>query len=116
MKYSGVVGFGVPKEGEGDSEGAWDLDIVEKPYYGDILQVTQRWDASQDSVIDDLRLTNRISIVADGFAINHMSTARYITYEGSRWRISSIELKRPRLIISIGGVYNGPTPDPSPDP
>lgn len=116
MRYSGTVGFGIPHEGTSDGEGNWELEIVEKPYFGDVLQATQRWDANQDSVIDKLRLTNRISIVADGFAVNHMSTARYITYEGTRWSISSIELKRPRLIISLGGVYNGPTPEPAPDP
>jgi hypothetical protein len=110
MKYSGVVGFGISKEDTGDKEGAWDLDVVEKPYYGDVLNTVQRWDANQDSVIDNMRLTNRISIVADGFAMNHMHTMKYITYEGGRWCISSIEVMRPRLIISLGGVYHGPTP------
>lgn len=116
MKYSGYVGFGVSKEKTGTGEGAWEDEVVEKPYYGDILQVTQRWDPNSNSVLDDLRLSNRISIVADGFAINHMHTMKYITYGGARWRISSIELQRPRLIISLGGVYNGPTPDSSPAP
>lgn len=116
MKYSGVVGFGIAKEKSGDGEGDWELDVIEKPYYGDILDLTQRWDANQDSVIDNLRLTNRISIVADGFAINHMHTMKYITYEGVRWCISSIQVQRPRLIISLGGVYNGPTPTIAPAP
>lgn len=116
MRYSGVVGFGRPIEAEGVREGIWDDEVVEKPYYGDVLQATQRWDANADSVNSNVRLTNRISIVADGFAENHLHTMKYVSYAGVLWEISSIEEKHPRLILSLGGVYHGPTPRLSQSP
>ena len=117
MKYSGVVGFSVVESGVDDADDIWEgTDLVEKPYYGDVLQGAQRWDQNSDSVNPNMRLSNRISIMADGFAVNHMSTMKYITYEGIRWEISAIEVARPRLIISLGGVYNGPTPEPEANP
>lgn len=111
MKYSGVIGFSITRPGTEDDDDIWEAEqLVEKPYYGDVLQVTQRWDQNPESVNPNMRITNRISIVADGFAVDHMGNMKYISYEGVRWNISSIEVKRPRLIFTLGGMYHGPTP------
>lgn len=113
MKFSGIIGFGIPSEDAGAREGNWEEMIVERPYYGDVLQSTQRWSDNPNTVHDDLKISDRISVVADAFAENHISTLRYISYMGALWKITSIETKRPRLILTIGGLYHGPTPEPS---
>jgi hypothetical protein len=35
---------------------------------------------------------------------------RYVEWMNARWKITSIDVKRPRVILTIGGVYNGPIP------
>ena len=109
MKFYGVVGYGESVEGTGLREGIWEDVIVEKPYYGDVTRNTRRWDANE-KVLDDLNVSNTISIVADAFAYQHFFSMKYVEWMGTRWKISSVEVQRPRIILTIGGVYNGPTP------
>lgn len=104
MKYYGKIGFW-----NDDAEirpGVYNPSIEEKSYTGDILRNTQRWNsASQQN--DNIAVSNRISVVADVYLNNNLSSVRYITYMGSRWKVNSIEVNYPRVIFEIGGVYNG---------
>lgn len=109
MKFSGNVGYCVSQEGTGDREGIWEDVVVERHYYGDVLQNTQRWEQGMD-ILDDAKLTNKISIMADAVLFEHFSTLKYVEWMGARWKVTSIEVLRPRLILTLGGVYNGPTP------
>ena len=115
MKFSGLVGYCYSVEGTGDREGIWEDVVDEKPYFGDVLQFNPRWDAGKD-VLDDQRLVNRISIIADAFAWKHVSDLKYVTWQGVKWKVTAVEVLRPRLILTLGGVYHGPTkraPSPS---
>lgn len=103
------VGFGVSKERmeDGKGTGVWDNTVIEKTYYPEVLkEYATRPMSSQ--VVPDLHLSNRFSIIADPYARQNYGSALYVLYRGVRWSIDSIEVAYPRLILSIGGVYNGP--------
>lgn len=114
MKYGGNIGFGFPTEGTGNREGIWDDVIEEHLCYGDILSATQRMLDGNSTVNENVRVSDRISIITDDYVARHLSRMRYVEYIGARWEISSIENKPPRVILTIGGLYNGPTPRLSP--
>lgn len=109
MKFSGNVGYCYSVEGTGEKEGIWEDVVTERGYFGDVLQFNPRWDTGKD-VLDDQRLLNRISIVADAFAMEHVSDLKYAVWQGTKWKVSAVEVLRPRLILTLGGVYHGPTP------
>ena len=102
-KWCGKIGYAETVETE---PGIWEEQITERSYYGDIL--SSRWiRQSSDKVNRDINLSNRISIVADPFAIQNCSSMIYVEYAGAKWTISDIEIEQPRLIMTVGGVYNG---------
>ncbi len=105
-KWSGQIGFAEQVE---IRPGVYGEVIKERSYKGDLLHVSIR-NQSGDQVLPHLALTNRISIVADLHANQNLSMMRYATYKGARWEITSIESAHPRLILSLGGVYNGKAP------
>lgn len=106
MKFFGQIGYIYNRE---TLPGIWDSDPEEHDAYGDVLNNVNRWDSSSDTVNDSVRTTNRISVVADRFLCEHMGAMRYIRWNGTVWSIQSVELVRPRAILSLGGVYNGET-------
>lgn len=108
-KFCGKVGFGIAGEA---GPGIWKTVIKERTYYGDVIRNIRHWQDGE-SVNDDLKMNNSISILADAYLYDHIAAVRYIKWMGNLWKISSIEIQRPRLILQIGGVYNGPTDDES---
>lgn len=102
-KWSGKVGYIVPTEIE---PGEWIDKPVEYPYLGDVLQTTVKVQ-STDQVNSDVKIINRLSIVSDPFAMGHVHTIRYAEYMGVMWSVTDIAVQTPRLILTLGGVYNG---------
>ncbi len=102
-KFYGPIGYITQKE---ISPGVWDEVVVEKSYRGDILQDTRRWQVSEHKN-DNLTISNRLSIIADPFLYENSSTIRYVSWLGVRWKVNNIEIQRPRLILTLGEVYNG---------
>ena len=80
--------------------------VTERPCSGDILRNTKRWE-NGEQVNDNLTIDNRFSIVADEYAISNIQIMRYLKIMGSSWKITSFEIQRPRIILTVGGVYNG---------
>lgn len=109
-KFFGTIGFAAGmREGTGEDEGVVkELPVVERAYYGDVLQNTRRYEQGSD-INDDLNIQNRISIVADAYAQEHFFAMKYVNWMGACWKITNVEVQRPRLILTVGGVYNGPT-------
>lgn len=105
MKFYGKIGFGETVE---KSDGIWVDTIVEKDYYGDILKNVKR---SEDAakVNDDISLSNQLSIVSDPYLTNHFHAIKYVTMFGTNWKVTSVEVQFPRLLLTLGGVYNGQT-------
>lgn len=105
-KFYGVIGY---NEGAKEtSPGVWQDSIVEYPYYGDIIRNTRHLQEGQ-AVNNDISVSNSISIVADAYANEHFFAIRYIKWAGALWTVTDVEVQSPRLILRLGGVYNGPT-------
>ena len=79
--------------------------IVENEYYGDVIKNTRRL-REANKVNDDVNVSNQFSIIADPFANNNFHAMRYIMFMGVKWKITDIEVQYPRLILSVGGLYN----------
>lgn len=105
-KWFGKIGYAIQKETE---PGIWEDKIVERDYYGDLL-TDNRKRQTNNNVLDEITLSNMVSIIADPFAYNNCSCMAYAEIMGVRWKISEVEVKPPRLNLTIGGVYNGNTP------
>jgi hypothetical protein len=110
-KYYGKVGYG-PTSVE-TKPGVWTEVIVEREYVGDILRNTRRLE-SGESVNDDLSVNNLISIVADPYANENFFAIRYVTWMGALWKVTEVEVQSPRLLLRLGGKYNGPIAPPTP--
>lgn len=101
-KFFGKIGYGVTEEVK---PGVWKNKITEREYFGDLTRITRRLE-SASQVNDNINISNEISIVADPFAYENFHSMLYAEYNGAKWRISSVEVQYPRLILSIGGLYN----------
>ena len=106
-KWYGKVGYVISVE---KRPGVWAPQPVEHPYYGDQMRPMAKWQQS-GNVNDDLNMANQISIVADPFAYENFSSIKYVEFMGAMWKVTSIEIQHPRLILTIGGIYNGQRPD-----
>lgn len=106
-RFYGPIGFVTQVEDPAES-GIWVEQAVEKNYRGIVSRNTKRWD-NGNQLNKDLNISNTISIVADPYISDHLNQIRYIKWLGGYWEISSIDVEFPRLVLSIGGVYNGPT-------
>ena len=105
-KWRGKVGFGVQTEVR---PAVWKDVIEEHVYSGEIIRNTRSLQSS-DNLNDNINVSNEISILADPFANNNFHSMRYVEFMGAFWEISKIEVRYPRLILSVGGVYNGERP------
>lgn len=109
-KFYGPIGYATAVE---TRPGCWVDQLEEHNHFGDILRTSSRWTSSPESTNDDLSIGNQISIVADPFAMSHFHSIKYVRWMGANWKITSIDVKPPRLILTIGGVYNGPVAEHS---
>ena len=101
-KFYGKVGYLTLVE---TRPGVWTEEIVEKNYYGDISKKMSKWQVGE-GLNDDKTYSAEISIVADAFAYENFSNIKYIEFMGAKWKVNSIEIQRPRLILTMGGLYN----------
>ena len=101
-KWFGMIGYAETVETAPD---VWDEIIKEHAYYGDVIKNTRRLQ-SGGYLHDDINIANEISILSDPFAYNNFHNMRYVTYLGTKWKVTNIEVQYPRLILSLGGVYN----------
>lgn len=104
-KFHGKIGYGSTVEA---AKGVWEDVITERQYFGDVIR-NARTLQEGDKVNNDLSVGNSISIVADAYAREHFFAIRYVEWAGTLWLVSSVEVQSPRLILRLGGVYNGPT-------
>jgi hypothetical protein len=105
-KFHGVIGYGESVE---KAPGVWEDVITERSYYGDIIRNARYLKEAEMGVNNDLSVGNSISIVADAYANEHFFAIRYIQWAGALWTVSMVEVQSPRLLLRLGGVYNGPT-------
>lgn len=105
-KFYGKIGYGSTEE---TTPGVYKDVITEQNYYGDVIR-NSRGLRDGESINDDLSVGNSISIVADAYANEHFFAIRYVEWAGTLWKVQNVDVQSPRLILRLGGVYNGPTP------
>jgi len=103
-KFYGVIGFVKTEE---TKPGHYKEIITELPYYGDEQKVNYRWQSRGESTNDDIVINNEISIVADDFANKNLGHMRYVEWRGVKWTITAATPAYPRIVLNIGGIYNG---------
>lgn len=106
-RFYGVVGYGTTEEQPADS-GVWEDVIVEISYFGDVIRDIKREEAGE-GLNNNVAVNNAISIVADPYAMGHYFEIKYVQWEGVFWTVTAVTVQRPRLILNLGSVYNGPT-------
>lgn len=104
-KFFGKIGYGETAE---TAPGVWVDVITERNYYGDVIRNTRKL-SEGEFLNNDLSVQNQISIVSDAYANEHFFAIRYIQWAGALWTVSDVEVQNPRLLLRLGGVYNGPT-------
>jgi len=103
-KFYGQIGYaGTSIE---TAPGVWGPGITEKNYSGDVIKNNRRYEKGE-SLNDDLVVNHMISIIADPFAYQNFHTMKYVKWMGACWKVTNVEVQRPRLILTLGGVYNG---------
>jgi len=102
-KWFGKIGFAETKE---TTPGVWEEAITVREYYGDATRNTRRLQSS-NNLNDNVVVSNDISIVADPYAIQNFHAIRYVEFMGAKWKINNVEVSYPRLILTLGEVYNG---------
>lgn len=102
-KFYGKIGYATTVE---TAPGVWVERITERTYCGDVIRNTRRLESS-GNLNDNINVSNEFSIVADPFANENFYSMRYVEFMGARWKITGVEVKYPRLILSVGGLYNG---------
>lgn len=102
-KFFGTVGY---VETEETSPGVWTERVTERNYYGDVVKNKYRSESS-GGVNDDLNISNNISIISDLYANEHFRHIRYVEFMGAKWNVKDVEVQHPRLLLILGGVYNG---------
>lgn len=108
-RFYGEVGYAVETVETPPNSGVWVDSITEFPYQGDIIRKSRNLE-NNDKVNDDITVSNSISVVADQYAIDHFFNIKYVKWDGVRWAVTNVEVQRPRLILTLGTVYNGPIP------
>ena len=101
-KWYGKIGYAETKE---TKPGVWEEVIIERNYYGDLIRNTRRLEPSSQ-VNDNINIANEISILADPFANENFYMMRYVTFMGAKWKVSNVQVQYPRLILTVGGLYN----------
>lgn len=102
-KWHGNIGYAKSVE---TKPGIWKEEITERHYTGDLLRSSRRLQTT-DKLTDDINIANEISIVADPFANENLYSIRYAEFMGVKWKVSNIDVQYPRLVLTLGGVYNG---------
>ena len=104
-KWHGKIGYSETIE---TVPGVWEPKDTVREYYGDVLRNATRWSGNPNSTNDNLTVNTQISIVADAFAVEKFHSIKWIEFMGVRWGVDSVDpTQPPRLLLTLGGVFNG---------
>lgn len=103
MRWYGKIGYAETVETE---PGVWIDRITEQNYTGDIIRNNRRWN-NNNSINGEVNVSNQISILSDPYIIANFQNIRYAEFMGSLWCVTDVEVQYPRLVLTLGGVYNG---------
>lgn len=102
-KYAGLVGYVSLVE---SPPGVWNQVSNPKRMRGDIIRQSSS-NQNGDKVNSDITLNHRVSLIGDAYSLGNYSDIKWIEIDGKKWEVNSIEIQRPRIIVTLGGVWNG---------
>lgn len=103
-KFFGKIGF---SKCEDKGDGIWKETYTEKSYYGDFIENNRKWEQNNTMTVNEnISINDQISIVADSFAYNNVKFMKYVLYLGTKWKINSVRIRRPRIILYVSEIYN----------
>jgi hypothetical protein len=103
MKVSGIIGF---EYTENTGHGVWKKGTTKKKYYMDINRVSWYNRESQQTVNGTFIIQNTISVLLNPFLLDHYTQIKWLEFQGTKWKVSSVSLEEPhRLILSVGERY-----------
>ena len=102
-KFFGKIGYVTSEE---TRPGIWEDVVEERTYSGELTRFTRHWQTGS-TVNGNINISAQLSIIADSYLLKHMHCIRYVKLEGAAWEVRSIDPQRPRLLLELGGLYNG---------
>ena len=102
-RFYGAIGFAEQVE---TRPGIWEEQITERNYKGDLIRVSRQTQAS-NQLNDNINVSNEISIIAEPYVNENFYSIRYVAFRGAKWKVSNVRVEFPRLILTLGGLYNG---------
>lgn len=109
MRVSSILGVSLGQVEDPQHPGVFSDAMKEIPVTGLLLREGQYPNRSVEGTVTNVALQNRISIVMDSRIEKHIFNIRWVTFEGVKFAVTSIEVKRPRIVLTLGGVYNEST-------
>lgn len=103
MRYCGMIGYELTVD---DGTGIYTPIITERKAKGDVESCRLRI-SDGVSINSDFKVNNKISIVSEPFSLNNFQNIRYASWKGTRWKVDSVEIDMPRIILTLGGEWNG---------
>lgn len=106
-RFYGAVGYGHSTE---TAPGVWEDVITERKLFGDVRKDTLQVRGGE-KLNRDLTVQNSISVVADAYANENFHAIKYVVWSGTAWEVNEATIEAPRILLRLGGVYNGPRPE-----
>lgn len=85
--------------------GVWTQKKTIRPYFGDLVRNYRRLDSS-NNLNDNINIQNDISIITDPYANKNFHSILYVEFMETKWKVETVEVQFPRLLLSLRGVYN----------
>lgn len=102
-RFRGIIGLNRgPVE---SSPGIFEESIDELEVVGDLMSLGLRWPGA--GMQDGLSAKHILSIITPEDESVDFNEVVYVEWNGRKWNVVSIEFKRPRINLTLGGLYNG---------
>lgn len=102
-KFWGSIG--INRGSKESAPGIFEEVIEEVEVAGEIRNLGARW--QRHAMEKTVSARHVLSIVTPENSIINFTEVVYVIWQGRKWSIVSIEYKRPRIELTLGGLYNG---------
>lgn len=101
-RYSGLVGYVTQEE---TVPGVWSPVENPRTMKGEIIRQSST-NPDHGKINSDISLNHRVSLWGDAYAFDSYYAIKWIQIDGRKWEVTSVEIKRPRIIVTVGGLWN----------
>jgi hypothetical protein len=107
-RFFGEIGYAEGTIEMPPKSGKWVDQIIERKLMGELVRPNRRLEENEN-LNKEISVSTTISVVADAYANEHMFAIRYVKWAGAYWEVPEVtpDPDRPRLLLRLGGVYNG---------